>query len=162
MANRGYILLHRQIQDHWLWMDNTPFDDRSAWVDLLMLANHEEKKISYNKGVRIIKRGQHLTSQVKLAYRWHWSRDRVKRFLNRLKNDLMIEYDSTTNNTTITIVNYGKYQDTRPTDKAADKSADKAAHKAADKAQTNNYRNNYRNNEEIKEPAPPVRGGKWQ
>lgn len=158
MASRGFILLHRQIQDHWIWTANTPFDDRSAWIDLLLLANHEDKKIPYNKGFRMVKRGQHLTSQAKLAERWHWSRDRVKRFLQRLKKDSMIEYDSTTNNTTITLVNYGRYQDTRPTNKATDKATNKAPYKATHKAQTNNDRNNDRNNEEIKEQAPPSPG----
>lgn len=163
--NRGYILLHRQIQEHWIWASDEKFDDRSAWIDLLLTVNHEEKKIPYNKSFIIVHRGQHLTSQVKLAARWHWTRDRVKRYLNRLKKDGMIEVDCTGNNTLITIVNYDNFQSVRPTNQATHKAPNQAPDNATHKAQTNNYINNYTNNEERKEmaaPAPPSDGGEWQ
>jgi hypothetical protein len=44
---RGWICLHRQIQDHWLWEDR-PFSRGQAWIDLLMLANHEDKKMIFD------------------------------------------------------------------------------------------------------------------
>lgn len=164
MANKGYILLHRQIQDHWLWTSNDKFDDRSAWIDLLLMVNHDDSKVPFNKGYITVKRGQHLTSQVKLAARWHWTRDRIKRFLKRLENDGMIVTDTTRNNTLITVVNYDNFQPTRPTNNATDKAPHKATYKATDNAQTMNEEMNEIMNEEIniRTPAPPRDGGEWQ
>ena len=164
MANKGYILLHRQIQEHWLWTSNDKFDDRSAWIDLLLMANHDDGKVPFNKGYITVKRGQHLTSQVKLAARWHWTRDRIKRYLKRLENDGMIVTDTTRNNTLVTIVNYDNYQTYRPTNKATDNAPDKATDKATDKAQTiNDIKNDTKNEERsIRTPAPPSDGGEWQ
>ena len=164
MANKGYILLHRQIQDHWIWTSNDKFDDRSAWIDLLLMVNHDDSKVPFNKGYITVKRGQHLTSQVKLASRWHWTRDRVKRFLKRLENDEMIVTDTTRNNTLVTIVKYDNYQTYRPTNKAPDNAPHQATDKATDKAQTiNDIKNDTKNEERsIRTPAPPRDGGEWQ
>lgn len=162
MANKGYILLHRQLQDHWIWTSDDRFDDRSAWIDLLMMVNHEDAKIPYNKSFMIVRRGQKLTSQMKLAARWHWTRDRVKRYLNRLKKDGMITVDCTSNNTFITIVNYDNFQPTRSTNNATDNATDTSLHNATDNAQTMNDRMNDLMNEERREPAPPRDGGEWQ
>ena len=156
---RGYILLYRNIQDHWVWEDK-PFTKGQAWIDLIMLANHEEKKVPFDKGYVYVKRGQILTSQVKLAQRWGWSRDRVQRYIKQLKSDEMLYTDCNNRKTLLTLVNYDNFQGGRTTDNATDKAADKATHTATDKAQTNNYINNYTKNEEIIEP--PSGGGEWQ
>lgn len=171
MANKGYILLHRKIQDHWIWTSNDRFDDRSAWIDLLLMVNHEEKKVPFYKSFVTVKRGQKMTSQVKLAARWHWSRERVKRFLKRLENDGMIITDTARGNTLVTIVNYDNFQDGRTPNESGNKSAYVTTHKAgcesATESQTNNDINNDSNNESKNEekrrtPAPPRDGGEWQ
>ena len=171
MANKGYILLHRQIQDHWLWTSNDKFDDRSAWIDLLLMVNHDDSKVPFNKGYITVKRGQHLTSQVKLAARWHWTRDRIKRFLKRLENDGMIITDTARGNTLVTLVNYDSLQSRRTPSESPNESPYVATHKAgyesATESQTINYTNNDTSNdsknEEIKRtPAPPNDGGEWQ
>ena len=127
-----------------------------------MMVNHEDAKIPYNKSFMIVRRGQKLTSQMKLAARWHWTRDRVKRYLNRLKKDGMITVDCTSNNTLITIVNYDNFQHTRSINNATDNATDTSLHNATDNAQTMNDRMNDLMNEERREPAPPRDGGKWQ
>ena len=45
MNDQGWVCTHRKICEHWLWKDENPFDKRSAWIDLIMMANHEDKKI---------------------------------------------------------------------------------------------------------------------
>ena len=57
-----------------------------------------------------IKRGQFLTSIRKLAERWKWDRKKVTKFLNILENEKMVTTDRTTRRTTITIVNWDKFQ----------------------------------------------------
>lgn len=115
MGNKGWIKLHRSIQECTLW-DDKPFDKARAWIDLLLLANHEDKRIMFNGYPITIVRGQYLTSVRKLAERWGWSCDKVSRYLTVLVNEEMVLKDSNNNRTLLTIVNYGVYQsDSTPT-----------------------------------------------
>lgn len=112
MGNKGYIKLHRQIQDCWIWNDGEKFDKAHAFIDLLISANHADKKIAVNGKPQIITRGQFLTSELKLAQKWGWDRKTVHKFLNVLKSDEMVTLEQSHVGTTITIVNYSVYQDT--------------------------------------------------
>ena len=116
MASKGYIKLHRQIQDCEIWCGSEPFDMRSAWIDLLMLANHEDKNTLFDYKPITIKRGQYLTSIRQLGARWSWSKNRTLKYLRLLEKLKMIEKESTNQRTLLTIVNYSVYQDTRDTD----------------------------------------------
>lgn len=109
MAQGGYILLNRSIQDNWLWNDK-PFAKGQAWIDLLLLANYEDKKTSYKGEIIICKRGDVNLSLSYLAKRWGWDRRTVRNFLLLLESDGMCITKCTTHRTTITIVNYDVYQ----------------------------------------------------
>lgn len=112
MNDQGWVCTHRKIWEHWLWKDKDPFDKRSAWIDLLMLVNHKDNKVFMNGSVIVVKRGQKITSLNKLASRWKWTRKKVTKFLETLEQDDMIILKREQGKyTTITIVNYGKYQD---------------------------------------------------
>jgi DNA-binding transcriptional regulator YhcF (GntR family) len=104
----GWIKLDRQIQDHWVWKDK--YSRGQAWVDLIMLANYEDKKTIHKGKVKVCKRGDVNLSVKYLAERWGWNWRTVKSFLNALESDGMITSEYTTNYTTITLVNYDKYQ----------------------------------------------------
>lgn len=110
MAEKGWIKLHRQLQECPMWYAER-FSKGQAWVDLLLLANHRDKKILFNGEMIFIERGQYLTSMVKLAEKWKWSRPTVVKFLNLLEKDKMITRSSDNTKTLITIENYGIYQD---------------------------------------------------
>lgn len=107
----GWFKVQRDIQDHWIWKSKEPFDKRSAWVDLIMLANFKEFKTMYKGKIVCRKRGEVNTSVVYLAKRWRWDRRKVNRFLMALAADNMLSLNSTSDGTTITIENYAKYQD---------------------------------------------------
>lgn len=111
MADKGWIKTYRKIQECWIWLDKEPFDKRSAWIDLLLTANHADKKILFNGELITIKRGQILTSVRKLAKKWSWSVNKVYRFLELLISDEMVQKESDNNRTLITIVNYSVFQD---------------------------------------------------
>ena len=111
---KGWISLNRQIQEHWLWKDK-PYDKARAWIDLLLLANYEDKKMPYKGEVITCKRGDVNLSYLFLAKRWGWSRKKVMSFIKLLENDEMVTTKATTHRTTITIVNYGVFQDTGTT-----------------------------------------------
>ena len=110
MSKQGYIKLHRQIQECDIWVDPEPFDRRSSWIDLLLLANHEDKKTLFDGKPIVVKRGQRITSVRVLAQRWHWSNDKTLRYLNLLQSLGMIRKESNARRTLITIENYDKFQ----------------------------------------------------
>lgn len=123
MAKDGWIKLHRQIQEGSIW-EEKPFDKRSAWIDLLLSANHADKKIYFNGNFFVVKRGQYLTSIRKLAERWGWSYDKCLRYLKLLEADGMLLKDSNKSRTLITIVNYKMYQDVAADDKPMNQKTD--------------------------------------
>lgn len=111
MSDKGWIKTYRKLQDCWIWSDKEPFDKRSAWIDLLLTANHADKKLLFNGQLITVKRGQILTSIRKLSERWKWSINKVYRFLKLLENDEMLQRKSDNDRTLITIENYSVYQD---------------------------------------------------
>ena len=119
----GWIKLHRQITECSIWTSSEPFDSRSAWIDLLLLANHEDREIYIGGQFKTIKAGSFHTSQVKLADRWRWKRDKVEMFLKSLIKNGMIECETgksgASRGTTITIIKYGFFQDIPASDSAS-------------------------------------------
>ena len=75
----GWIKIHRQIQNCLIW-DDKPFNMASAWIDLLLLANHEDKETIFDKKPILVKRGQRITSVRELSSRWGWGKDKTLRF----------------------------------------------------------------------------------
>lgn len=106
----GWIKIHRQIQNCLIW-DDKPFNMASAWIDLLLLANHEDKETIFDKKPILVKRGQRITSVRELSARWGWGKDKTLRFLRLLESEKMIVKESDSRRTLLTIVNYGIYQD---------------------------------------------------
>jgi len=126
VASRGWIRLYRKIQECAFLWDSTdePFDRRSAWIDLLLLANHEDKRMNFGgKGITVSS-GQRITSMRILADRWHWSREKVRRYLDSLAAEGMIIRESDEHKTLVTIVNYEVYQSYCATDDATNESTD--------------------------------------
>lgn len=104
----GWIKLHRKIQKHWIWEDP---EKLRAWIDILLMVNHEDRQVPLNGHIVTVKRGEKLTSISKLAKRWGWNRKRVVRFLGLLEEAEMCLTKRTTNGTTIKVLNYAVYQD---------------------------------------------------
>jgi hypothetical protein len=105
----GWIKLHRKIQEHWIWQEK-PFDKKSAWIDLILSANHKNNKFLLGNELVEAKRGSFITSEVKLSERWGWSRTKVRSFLKVLEEDKMLIKKTDNKKTTLTIVNYSEYQ----------------------------------------------------
>ncbi len=111
MSNRkGWVKLHRKIVDNPLWQEK-PYDKAHAWLDLIMLTNSQETKISLKHGDEIrVMRSELFTSVRFLCERWGWTRPKVDRFLNRLESNGMIKQKSFPSGTAIKVLNYDKYQ----------------------------------------------------
>lgn len=133
-TDKGYIKIYRDIRDHWVW-EVKPYDKARAWIDLIMIANHEKKTILFDGRLMTIERGQHMTSLKTLAARWGWTRSKVKRFLDVLKSEQMIDTKRNRNGTLITIVNYGIYQDSRNTKRNTDEKKSKQSRNSGEHKQ---------------------------
>lgn len=105
----GWIKLHRKITENWIW-DDKPYDKARAWIELLLMVNHEDKKIKFDGGFITVKAGQRITSLRQLSERWGWSTKKVKKFLDDLQADQMLTYVSDKKKTLISIEKYGDFQ----------------------------------------------------
>ena len=104
---KGFILLHRSVIDHWVWLSDKHF---KRWIDLIFMASWEDKTIEFAKRNVHIKRGQFITSMRQLKNRWNTNSSTVIEFLHTLRNCKMISYRTRPDMTIITILNYDKYQ----------------------------------------------------
>lgn len=108
-----FFKLARQITESAIWDDGTPFDKAHAWIDLLMYVNWADAERPIRGEIVKVKRGSQFTSDKFLANRWHWSRNRVRRFLDTLERAGMVTVHRTSIGTYINVVNYSKFQDKR-------------------------------------------------
>lgn len=110
----GYVYLDRHIQEGWLW-EEKPFSKGQAWIDLILLANYEDKKMPYKDKIITCKRGTVNLSVLYLANRWGWDRRTVNKFLKQLQDGGSIKYKPSRYRTTIFIINYELYQNKQTT-----------------------------------------------
>ena len=120
--NIGWLRISKGLREHWLWSNDHYL---KWWLDLLMLANWQDRKTLFGGKLYLIKRGQLIASISALQERWKYCVDlegkefkkpckaTVLKFLGLLVSDSMILRDTTTlpkSVSIITIVNYAKYQ----------------------------------------------------
>lgn len=141
MAGNGWIKLHRKIQQNYLWSEKRKFSKFEAWVDILLMVNHEDVKVPLGNELIEVKRGSRITSYWKLAERWQWSRTKATAFLKLLQVDGMLIVNSDTKKTVLTVVNYDFYQD-RETEKSHRKDTEKTP-KRRNKNEKNEKKKDY-------------------
>ena len=144
MANVGWIKIHRKIQDCWIWQDK-PFDKGRAWVDLILLAMHKDKKLLIDNEIVVIERGSFMTSILKLSERWGWSRNKVLRFLELLESEQMLNTKRTPKGTLVTIVKYEDFQVGDTTDDTTDETTHETPNETTDEPQKKNIKNDKNN-----------------
>jgi hypothetical protein len=135
MNDNGWIKISRNITEHWLWDDG---EKLKWWLDLLLMAQWEDKKVMYDSHLYTLQRGQMLASISFLTERWKRNRQTVMKFLKLLEEENMITRTVMDRQTPIlTICNYDKYQlrvDTQ-TDKQMDTQMDAQTDRQADTIQ---------------------------
>ncbi|MCU6603787.1 Replication protein O [Peribacillus frigoritolerans] len=102
--------MHRKIQTHWLYEEERVFSKFEAWIDILLMVNHEPKKILFDGDFIEVQKGQRITSIRQLGEKWKWSRTKVSDFIKLLEQDGMITTVKDSRKTLLTVVNYGFYQ----------------------------------------------------
>ena len=109
--NNGWVKLYRQMQFNELWNSDKPFDERSAWVDLILMVSRKKQIINLPNGSKLtISSGQIFISLRKLADKWHWDKGQVTRFLETLESMGSASLDKSPFGTIITLTNYESFQ----------------------------------------------------
>ena len=106
---KGYISLWRCIQDNALW-GAEPFTRAQAWIDLLLMANYQEKTFVLGNEILKAEVGSVITSELKLMERWKWGKEKVRNFLKLLESLEMIKRIPDHKKTYILICNYEEAQ----------------------------------------------------
>lgn len=111
----GWVKLHRDLQSHWIYSFKEP-DKALAWIDLILLASHSGGSFMAKGKLVEYQRGQVAMSQLTLQKRWGMSQNKLKRFLELLKKQSMIDFKTNELTTVITICNYSSFQSDEQTD----------------------------------------------
>ena len=139
MSKEGWISIYRKIQECVIWLSDEPYDRRSAWIDLLLTANHRDTELLFDGKMITVTRGQLVTSVRKLADRWGWGKDKTLAYLRLLEELGMIKKESDSRRTLLTIENYSIYQ---VSDENSRQSADTKQTVSRHRPATNNNVNN--------------------
>lgn len=143
----GYLKLDRQIVDSPIWDDGEPFDAAHAWIDLLLYVNWKDKERLVRKKIVMVKRGSQIVSDQFLANRWHWSRNRVRRYIKMLEDAGMITVNRTADGTWLNVVNYTFFQDRWTANGTTDGTTDGTAGDTTDGTQSNKDNKNNKSEE---------------
>lgn len=151
MSKQGFILLHRSIQDHWIYEEKRKFSRYEAWLDLLMMVNHKDSRTLQDGQLVEVKRGERITSIRQLMDRWDWSNTKVIKFLELLQKDGMISFEVTPKKKTlIKILQYEQYQGFGVGEQSQKQTAERHE---TDSETTQNNINNNDNNDNKKDNA---------
>jgi len=94
MKNKGWVKLWRNQYNNWI-SEGKPWCDGYAWTFLYSQANHKKGMVNFRNEYIEVKRGQLLTSKLKLQGIFGWTRWHVVNLLKALKNAEMITYRTT-------------------------------------------------------------------
>ena len=110
MTEQGFIALARGVFDHPIVGAQKPYSKFEAWAWLIFEAAWKARRYDAGGFTVPLERGQVAHSIRYMAEAWGWHRSSVERFLTRLKTDTMIETQSETGLTVITLCKYEEYQ----------------------------------------------------
>jgi DNA-binding transcriptional regulator YhcF (GntR family) len=107
MNNRGSILFHRKLRNHWLWKNRIR---ATWWIDILCEVNYKPDHFNIDGKLIACGRGQSVKSLRTWAAMWGVSQTTVKRFFELLERDRIISIENLKRTTRITVLNYDLYQ----------------------------------------------------
>jgi len=105
----GWIKLHRQLNQHWLWSDANYL---KWWLDILIEVNHAPARTVIKGTIYNCEAGQKLYSYETWSKRWGVNKSKARRFLILLEKDGMIMLKNETQTTRLTVCKYDTYQST--------------------------------------------------
>lgn len=151
---KGYIRVYRDLWDDPDWY-REKFTWGQAWVDLNLMAAHDDTEFMFNGKSMKLKKGEIVTSIRKLAKRWQWTPNAVRHYITHLNHTGKAH---TIPHTKCTHLMLDKYwgvgtSTTHPNNKVSNTPK---AHTS-----TTTYKNEYINNNE-KEKAAPLNPFGWE
>jgi hypothetical protein len=108
---KGWVSLHRNIQEHWIWGDPKYL---KWWITILMNVNHEEKTFLVGLETFTCNPGQSFRSIDQWTSQFSCSKKTTIKFFKMLQKEEMIECKNVGKGNRrkhlLTVVNWGKYQ----------------------------------------------------
>lgn len=104
----GWIKLHRKLLKSACASDP---EYLAVWINILLMASHEEKELIVNGSKIRIKPGSFVTSRPKMVAQCGVERSKLERILNYLKSEQQIEQQNLVSCRLISITNWYQYQD---------------------------------------------------
>lgn len=111
--SRGWIKLHRRLQDHPRFRDS---EWVHVWLYLLMNATHKPIPALFKGEVITLQPGQLITGRQSIAAKTGVNEFKVFRILNTLKSEQQITQQTSNLNSLVTILNWDEHQDTAQPD----------------------------------------------
>lgn len=108
--DNGWISLHRKIRDNPIWKNSQLVH---IFVELLLLANHEQTKFLWNGKEETLKRGQLITGRLALAQNTGIPTSSIRNYLSLLQKLGILDIKPNNKFSLITIIKYSDYQDRR-------------------------------------------------
>lgn len=109
--NAGWIKLHREIQNHWIWQDDRYF---KWWMIILLNVNHEARNFPVGTELFVCNQGQSFRSIQQWTDLFLCSKKTTIKFFSMLENDNMIQSEiigkGNRRKHLLTVVNWGKLQ----------------------------------------------------
>lgn len=150
-----WVKISVSLTDHFVW-NGEPFTRGQAWVDLILLVNHEPTKAVVDGQVIEVGIGEYVTSIRRLADRWGRSTKWVMDYLELLRSDNMIKTKvvghGKNSKTLLFLVNYEGFQlsgNVKETNRKRIENA-KKTQDGGKGVSNNNIYNTYPENEDLK------------
>lgn len=144
--NDGYVKLYRKTLDNPIIIkDNDYF---RVWIQLLLMANHSNRKVIFGNQTIELKAGELITGRDELAKKCNITSSKVERILKRLKIEQQIEQQTCSKGRLITIQNWKQYQ---ITEQQIEQQVNNERTTSEQRANTNKNDKNVKNERIIKE-----------
>ena len=148
---KGWIKMHRSIRGHWIMKNPHYF---TAWFIILTEVNHQDNKVLIGSSLIDCPRGSSLNS----LKTWseilgnEWSIQKVRTFFSLLESDKMINTESVSRTTRLSVCKYDTYQNQQHDDNTEpNRELTRSQHNDNTMITTNKNDKNKKNEEEVKE-----------
>ena len=105
--SQGYILIHRKIREKGFYKKSSYVH---LWLELCLLANHQDTEFIWNGKTQKVKRGELLTGRKELSNATGVPQTTVEDILNFFEKEGKIRQQKTSKFRLISILKYNMYQ----------------------------------------------------
>jgi len=113
---KGWISLHRSVEDNPVLTKGKAYSRYEAWLWLLLRVNHKPAKVLIGNEMVQVGVGETISSLKKLQAQFKWGSTKVRNFCKLLQNEGMLVVKTTQSYTHFHVCNFEKYQKMQHTD----------------------------------------------